>query len=130
MPDEKKLIVDDDWKEEARREKERLAEEAESRAQTVPEASFTELVNIIVMQAMASLGAFAGPDGRPMPPQPEAAKHFIDLLQVLEEKTRGNLTDEEKSLLDQVLYETRMAFVQIVSGGAPRSGPKAGGPQP
>jgi len=124
MPDEpKKIIVDDDWKAEAKQEKERLAsEETPGPHGPMPEPTFPELINIIVMQAMAALGALTGPDGRAMPPQPEVAKHFIDMLQVLDEKTKGNLTEEEKKLLDQVLYETRMAFVQLVGGGAPAPG--------
>ena len=43
----------------------------------------------------------------------DLAKHHIDILGLLEEKTKGNLTDEEKKLLDQALYEVRMQYVQI-----------------
>lgn len=122
MPDDpKKLIVDDDWKAEARREKERLASQPTGR-EKLPDPSFAELVNIIVMQAMAALGLFTGPGGQRLPVDPDTAKHFIDMLQVLEDKTRNNLTPEEKTLLDQVLYETRMAFVQVAGGGAPPVG--------
>ncbi|MCK4343032.1 MAG: DUF1844 domain-containing protein [Phycisphaerae bacterium] len=125
MPEEpKKIIVDDDWKAEAQKEKERLAAK-ETQKQPMPEPSLAELVNIIVMQAMAALGLLTGPGGQRMPADPEVAKHFIDLLQLLEEKTRNNLTTEEKSLLDQVLYETRMAFVQVAGSGSP---PPAAGP--
>jgi hypothetical protein len=41
------------------------------------------------------------------------AKHHIDSLAVLEEKTKGNLSEEEKKMLDAALYETRMRFVSI-----------------
>ncbi|HPM22798.1 MAG TPA: DUF1844 domain-containing protein [Phycisphaerae bacterium] len=118
MPDEqKKIIVDDDWKAEAKREKERLAKEPEHTG-ALPAPSFAELVNIIVMQAMAGLGLLPGPGGERFAPNLEVAKHFIDMLQVLDDKTRNNLTPEEKSLLDQVLYEARMSFVQVAGGGA------------
>ena len=118
MPDEsKKIIVDDDWKAEARRETERLEEQGSAGPQPLPIPSFAELLNIVVMQAMAALGLLVGPGGQRVPPEPEVAKHFIDMLQMLEEKTRNNLTPEEKTLLDQVLYETRMAFVQVIGGG-------------
>lgn len=127
MPDEeKKIIVDDDWKAEAKREKERLAEET-AKPEALPDPSFAELINIIVMQALAGMGLLAGPGGERIPPNLEVAKHFVDLLQLMEDKTKGNLTPEEKKLLDQVLYETRMSFVQIAQGGAP---PGAGGPDP
>jgi len=123
----KKIFVDDDWKAEARREKERLAAQ-ESRAAGLPPPTFAELVNLIAMQAMAGLGLLTGPRGERVPPDFEAAKHFIDMLQLLEDKTKNNLSAEEKALLDQVLYEARMAFVQMASGGAPPTPPPAAGP--
>ncbi len=117
MPDEeKKIIVDSDWKAEAKREKERAAAEAEH-TETLPPPSLAELVNLITMQAMAGMGLLAGPGGERIPPHLEVAKHFIDLLQVLEDKTKGNLTPDEQKLLDQVLYEMRMTFVQVAGGG-------------
>jgi hypothetical protein len=129
MPDEpKKIIVDDDWKAEARREKERLAEEEQARPQgggPAGPAGFADILNLLVMQAMAGLGMLAAPGGQPLPPNLEMAKHFIDLLQVLEDKTKGNLTPEEKGLLDQVLYEMRMTFVQIAGGATGMTSPPA-----
>lgn len=120
----KKIIVDDDWKAEARREKERLSTQAAKDAPPIPPPSFAEVINIVVMQAMAGLGMLTGPGGERVPPDLELAKHYIDMLQVLEDRTKGNLTPEEKQLLDQVLYETRMIFVQVSSGGPiPPPGP-------
>ena len=129
MPDEpKKIIVDDDWKAEARKEKERLAQET-AQPGPLPAASFAELVNLIVMQAMAGMGLLPGPAGERFAPNLEVAKHFIDMLQVLEDKTKNNLTPEEKGLLDQVLYEMRMSFVQVAGGGPP-AGPAPAAPPP
>jgi hypothetical protein len=125
MPDEeKKIIVDDDWKAEARREKERLAAEGEHPG-PLPAPNFAELVNLVVMQAMAGLGLLPGPAGERIPPNLEIAKHFIDMLQVLEDRTQNNLTPAEKTLLDQVLYEMRMSFVQLAGGAAPPGSPVA-----
>lgn len=129
----KKIIVDDDWKAQARKEKEQLADTVESGGgQALPGPSFEELINLVVMQALAGLGLLAGPGGERIPPNLDMAKHFIDLLQVLEDKTRGNLTPDEKRLLDQVLYEMRMNYVQIASmaGAAATvpSGPLPGSP--
>ena len=45
----------------------------------------------------------------------DLAKHNVDLLAVIEEKTKGNLTDDEKRLLDAALYETRMRYVAVAS---------------
>ena len=110
-----KLHIDSDWKDEARREKERLTEQVEG-AKTrgpLPGASFMELVNMIAMQAVVSMGGYQLPTGEVVPPDMEMAKHQIDLLEVLEKKTAGNLEEEEKKTLAGVLYELRMQFVEF-----------------
>ena len=120
MADEsKKIIVDDDWKAEAQREKERLAQEQAKKESARPaaEGGFVELLSLIAMQALVGLGGMATPTGEPIPPNLGAAKHFIDLLQVLEEKTRGNLTKDEQTMMDQTLYELRMRYVQMATAG-------------
>jgi hypothetical protein len=48
-----------------------------------------------------------------------AAQHMIDILALLEEKTRGNLSAEERQLLDQLLFELRMRFVEVKKAGEP-----------
>lgn len=124
MSDEaKKIIVDDDWKEQARKEKERLAAETQPGprgAAAMGAAQFAELVNVLAMQALVGLGMMSGPGGERIPPNLDLAKHFIDLLQVLDDKTKGNLSADEKRVIDQVLYEIRMRYVQLAGamGGA------------
>ncbi len=129
-----KLHIDGDWKEEAALEKKRLAEQEEKASQARgpaggPEGSagFPDLLNMLAMQAVVGLGGMQGPDGEQMPPNPQIAKHYIDLLDVLERKTKGNLSDEEKETLDAVLYELRMRYVQTVSGDPGVAGPPAPG---
>jgi hypothetical protein len=123
MSDSGKLHIDDDWKAEARREKERLAEEIErTESAGMPESSFAEIVNTLALQAMVGLGGIAGPGGQRVPPNLEMAKHFIDLLDVLDQKTRGNLSDAEKRALDATLYNLRLVFVDL-AGGAPPTPP-------
>lgn len=95
MSDENRLHIDDDWKASARREKEELAKEVESHDEgPLPEASFLAILNTLAMQAMVGLGGFGGPGGQQIPPNPETAKLFIDMLDVLDQKTKGNLTEE------------------------------------
>jgi hypothetical protein len=53
-----------------------------------------------------------------------AAQQMIDILALIEEKTRGNLTAEERQLLDQVLFELRMRFVEAARGPAEPDKPK------
>ncbi|MCH8146908.1 MAG: DUF1844 domain-containing protein [Planctomycetes bacterium] len=121
-----RLHIDSDWKTEAAREKERLAKETAE--QPAPDGGapgqpvFADLINMLAMQAAVALGGYKGPGGESIPSNPEAAKHHIDLLDVLDEKTKGNLSDEEKRVLDTVLYELRMQYVQIVGSARPSPG--------
>ncbi len=120
-----KLHIDSDWKTEAAQEKERLASQEKMErgrgdaASPTADANFFELVNMLAMQAAISLGGMQGAAGEQIPPNPAAAKHCIDLLDVLKHKTEGNLTDEEKGALDAVLYELRGQYVQLVAPPPP-----------
>ncbi len=122
------LHIDADGKTEAANEKERLAQEEQAARETAPvpgKPSFTDMVNMLAMQAAIALGGYQGPGGENIPANPAAAKHHIDLLDVLDEKTKGNLSKEEQRVLDTVLYELRMQYVQFAGGM-----PAPGGPGP
>jgi len=133
MPDEKdkqtpRIIVDDDWKQQAAREK----AEADRKTRETPKAgelpgpSLAEIVQMIAMQAVIGLGGFQDPQtGQTIPPQLTLAKHYIDLLELLQRKTAQAVDDDEKRLIDQTLHELRMAFVQAAGvGTAPPAGEK------
>ena len=79
-----------------------------------PPANFATLVQSIVTQILFYLGDLAPRGGEPML-NLDMAKHQIDMLGVLDEKTQGNLTDEERRMLDAALYETRMRYVAMAS---------------
>lgn len=119
------LHIDADWKAEAAREKQRLAEQEKKEehkpagAAVGDETSFVELINTIAMQAIIGLGGLQGPGGERIPANPYAAKHYIEMLELLQKKTEGNLTDDEERTLEAVLYELRMQYVSIVTRGAP-----------
>ena len=111
-----KIIVDDDWKQEAQREKEKIAEDVDIAAtQAAPPASFETLVSTFVTQTLFALGAVQFADGKRPPVNLDLAKHHIDMLGVLEDKTKGNLSEDEKKLLDSALYELRTTYVQLTS---------------
>jgi hypothetical protein len=76
-------------------------------------SGFETLVSYLSTTAMFQLGLLAGPGGDRIPPDMPNAHRTIDLLQVLQEKTSGNLTSNESRLLDDVLYELRMTFVEL-----------------
>jgi len=131
-----KIVVDEDWKAQAEAEKQRLAEQEEAGGagaaaaggpRELPPASFATLVSSQVTQILFALGALADSQGRRFR-NLDLAKHHIDTLAVLEEKTKGNLTEEEKAMLDNALYEVRMAYVQAAQGPTGGRGPAGGAP--
>jgi hypothetical protein len=77
----------------------------------LPEASFLALIDMFAAEAAMNLGMAQAPDGSRTPVDLEAARHWIDLLGMLDAKTRGNLTDEEAGVLENVLAYLRMQFV-------------------
>jgi hypothetical protein len=126
--EEKKIIVDEDWKQEAKREKEVLAaqEEVEEKKEQeqpqeqeaqargpLPEGNLAALISMLATQALFALGLLQikGQEGRE--PDLEMAKYNIDMLDVLVEKTKGNLTEEEEQALSTTLSELRMGFVKV-----------------
>lgn len=117
----KKLQIDDDWKAQAEAEKERLARELEEQEAAggpgdLPPPVFAELVRQHYIQALMGLGGVEDPrTGKPMPPDLPLARFHIELLAMLEAKTKGNLEKEEEDFLRTALYELRMAFVQVSS---------------
>jgi len=137
QPSEKpRIIVDSDWKAQAQAEKEKLAREVEAKQaqqaaqggeaagpggegpgggapRELPPPSFAALVTGLATQILYALGGYEDPRTKRRYVDLDLAKHQIDSLAVLEEKTKGNLTDEEKKVLDQALYECRMQYVQI-----------------
>ena len=73
-----------------------------------------------------ALGFLPDPSGQQPPVDLGMAKHFIDLLGVLQEKTEGNLDEEEKQMLTESLHQFRMAFMQMTSQAAEAGAGAAG----
>lgn len=75
--------------------------------------TFIGFVLSLAATAAVHFGDMPDPQtGQKPTPNLEAVSHLIDILALLDEKTRGNLTAEERSVLEQVLYELRMRFVE------------------
>lgn len=77
-----------------------------------PEAKFTILVSSLATQVLVSLGQIENPLSKKKEVDLKGAKFSIDLLQMLADKTRGNLSDVEKRYLEGVLYRLRMGYVE------------------
>jgi len=76
------------------------------------EARFTQLIFSFQATAMQQMGKLMNPLTGKVEKNMEQAKHFIDLVAMLEEKTRGNLNEREKKLIQGVLFELRMNYVE------------------
>lgn len=117
--DAPRLHIDDDWKAQAQAEKDRLAAKEAERAASdpaqgeLPPADFRALVATLASQAMMGLGAYGDPQTGRVVIDLAGAQFAIDLLGVLEEKTKGNLTTEESTELGEILPQLRARFVQI-----------------
>jgi|SRR4051794_15996760 Domain of unknown function (DUF1844) len=81
----------------------------------IPPADFSFLVSSLMFQAQVEMGLlhFGGEEDAPEPNMPRA-KHSIDLLALLQDKTKGNLTLDEQRLLENGLTELRFRYVQVV----------------
>ncbi len=134
------IHIDTDWKKQAQEEKRKLAEQAAAakpaaasapaarvagaaavptaagrrgRSQ-VPPPGFASLVQSVMTQILYYLGELATAAGQANVDL-DMAKHHLDTLSMLEEKTKNNLNPDEQSLLDAALYETRSRFVNVAT---------------
>jgi hypothetical protein len=83
-----------------------------------PALSFTAFVLSLASSAAIHFGDLADPDsGQKSPPNLEGAAQMIEILALLDQKTRGNLTAEERQVLEQVLFELRLRFVEAAGTG-------------
>jgi hypothetical protein len=80
--------------------------------------SFPAFVLSLAHTAAVHFGDIPDPvTGTPAKPNLQAAQQMIDILSLLEQKTRGNLTAEERQLLEQILYELRLRYVEVSKQG-------------
>ena len=117
--EEPKIIVDEDWKSQVAREKEQIknapveeAADAEMNEMGFPPANLLVILSMLGSQAMAALGLLADPQSGEAHANRPLAKHFIDMVGVLEEKTKGNVTEDEAAHLRDALHQLRMVYLQ------------------
>ena len=111
--EEIKKSVDESWKETVAREKQAAKKEGKKES-TPPEASFNFFINTLALQASVFLGHVPNPATNKKEKNIPQAKFIIDTLGMLKDKTKNNLTTEENNLLENVLYELRMQYVNVV----------------
>jgi hypothetical protein len=86
--------------------------DARAAQRELPTVTFASFVVSLATSAMGSLGE--GPGGEV---DLDIARHSIDILGLLRDKTKGNLDDEESKLLETVLYEARMKYLEKTQAG-------------
>jgi hypothetical protein len=134
------LHIDTDWKKQAQEEKRKMAEQAGKAKEQVaappsgsapavavpaggkrskgvrelPPPGIASLIQSLMTQVLYYLGDLPSAGGQTVL-DVDMAKHQLDTLSILEEKTKNNLTEDEKGLLDAALYETRTRFINVAS---------------
>lgn len=94
----------------------------DEQAQETSEVTFLGFVLSLAHTAAFHFGDVADPiSGTPGQLNLQAAQQIIEILALLEEKTRGNLTPEERQVLEQLVYELRMRYVEAEKSGAAES---------
>jgi hypothetical protein len=138
MTEEKKIIVDEDWKsqveadrEAARQRAEAVKPETAKPETTRPEAATSEkpsretagpmpppslqlLATSLGIQAMMAMGAMVNPVTNKAEANFERAKHYIDTIDMLLAKTAGNRTPDETESLEGLLHELRMGYLAMI----------------
>jgi hypothetical protein len=110
--------IDESWKDKAKT----LPEEGKgpqteepkaegSKISGFPEPDFKFFLTSLAMQAWIGLGAIPNPATQKTEENPGQSKFIIDTLDILKEKTKGNLDKEESELLEHILYELHLAYV-------------------
>lgn len=125
---EKKIYIDEDWKSKVEAERQEAqkrhaedmsrAPQAASQPEASPDAPFPPpslaiLATTLGMQAMSAMGLIPDPVSGKTEAHLNQARHLIDMVQMLQDKTAGNRTDEETAVLDGLLHELRMGYVAV-----------------
>jgi hypothetical protein len=134
MPDEKKIIIDEDWKSQVQAEKEQAAKARQASASqptddeagraagvSMPPASLEMLLTMLATEALMALGQMPHPMTGEFHVDRNQAKYLIDMIEMLRDKTKGNLTVPEEQLIENVLHQMRLVFVETASQPAPRA---------
>ena len=131
--DHPKIIIDEDWKSQVEAEK-AAARHGEPEATNKPTAStptsdpsegqlppatFSFLLTTLATQAMIALGQIPNPITGKAEVRPQQAKHYVDTLAMLEEKTKNNRTAEETMLLTEILHQLRLGYVTQINAANP-----------
>lgn len=111
MVEEKK--VDDEWKQRAQKEKVKASEQAQQTKAPLPPVSFGTFVSGLGVQALMAMGQMENPVTHKKEIDLDQAKYLIDTIQMLKEKTKGNLKPDEDKSVEGLLYNLQMGYVKV-----------------
>ena len=114
---DKRTAAEETKKEKVKKEtktQEKEARKEEEQPRPVPEVNFSAFVYSLSTSALVHLGEIPEPITEKMDKNLPLAKQTIDILGILQEKTKGNLTQEEENLLNSFLYDLRMRYVKAM----------------
>lgn len=122
MADDKKIIIDEDWKAQVQAEKDAAAKDSGDPAPAdtgsvpedvpLPPPTLELLATMLATESMISMGVVPHPATGQVQVHRNQARHLIDMIEMLRDKTKGNATETETQLFDALLHQLRMAFVQ------------------
>lgn len=109
--EEKKKKVDEVWKEAIAREKEQPETTEKLKEEYPQEINFALFVSSLMIEGLIALGEIENPVTKKKETNLGQARYIIDVIAMLEEKTKNNLTTEEKDAVSHILYELRMRYI-------------------
>ena len=122
VKDKRSFTPEGELKEEAKQEAPKTegkeeAQKEEAQPTLLPEINFTSFIFSLSTSALLHFGEITDPISNKKERNLPLAKQTIDLLGMLKEKTKGNLSNEEDELLDNILFNLRMKYVEEVKKG-------------
>ena len=107
MSQDSKKKVDQDWKDQVDKEK----EIAQGKNEAYHQPTFTVFISSLGMQAMLAMGKLENPMTKKIEKNYDQARFLIDTLEIIQEKTKGNLNQEEDKALQEYLFNLRMMYI-------------------
>ncbi len=108
MNDSDKIKVDQKWKEQVEKEKKTCQDQKES----YHKPTFRIFISSLSMQAMIALGRLENPVTKKNEKNLDQARYLIDTLEIIENKTKNNLDQDEKKILEESLFSLRMVYIE------------------
>ncbi len=112
MEKKDKIKIDQNWKEQVEKEK----KNSKNQSKDYHQPTFTIFISSLSMQAMIALGRLENPVSKKNEKNLQQARYLIDTLEIIEAKTKNNLDDSERKMLEESLFSLRMVYIEEKKG--------------